>query len=179
MDVDSDRSEPPGVAAPLVRPADRGLLFDEFEPGHAVASGWRSVREADVAAFAELSGDDNPLHLDEAFARGTTFRRRIAHGLLVESVASGLAWRTGVFDDTLVAIQEMRLRYVAPVGLEDEVRTVLEVLEREPEPGPRRGWVRLAANVYNRAGDAVIRGEWVVLVHRRLPAARRRKDATP
>src|SRR5438874_10340119 len=66
------------------------LYFDDLSVGQEWESQGRTVTEADIVNFAGLSGDFNPLHVDHEFARGTPFRRPIAHGLLVMAVGSGL-----------------------------------------------------------------------------------------
>jgi len=155
-------------------PRRRGLLFDAFHPGHRTVSPARTVTEADVVAFAGLSGDFNPLHTDEEFARRTPFRGRVAHGLLTQSVASGLINQTGIFDGTIAAVAEMIIRYRAPVHPGDTIHVDLEVIEREADPSPRRGWVRFSVRVLNQAGELVSDGEWRTLIHRREPARKGR-----
>lgn len=151
---------------PTAIPRDRGLCFEELLPGLEVHSAPRLLTQADVEAFATLTGDHNPIHLDEAFAARSPFRRRIAHGLLVEAVASGLAWQTGVFRGTIVALSRIEIEFVAPVRPPVELRLRLRVLEREVEPGPRRGWVALATDVLAPEDELVLRGRWVTLVQR-------------
>jgi len=163
----TDSDDPEGRGA---RPAAQGLLFDEFEPGQVFGSGGRTVTEADIVSFAGLSGDYNPLHTDEEYARATPFRGRIAHGLLVQSIASGLANQTKVFEGTIAALQEMIIRFRAPVFPGDTVRMELTVSEKEPEPNARRGWIRFDASVKNQRDEVVIDGEWLTLMLRRRPA---------
>src|SRR6185436_5553352 len=123
--------------------------------------------QADVEAFAALTGDRNPIHLDEAFAARTPFRGRIAHGLLVESLASGLAWEMGIFRETIVALSRIEIEFVAPVRPPDGLRMQLRVLERDTDPGRKRGWVAFSTEVENLAGEAVLRGRWLVVLQRR------------
>jgi len=156
----------PPMAAALPPPV-RGLWFEDFAVGDRHPTPARTVTEADVSAFASLSGDQNPIHTDEAFARRTPFRRRVAHGLLVQSIVSGLAHRTAIFEGTIVAIAEMLVRFEAPVFFGDTVRAELEVVERDPQPGARRGWVRFEVRVWNQDGRAVSSGEWRTLLLRR------------
>jgi acyl dehydratase len=150
----------------------RGLLFDDFQLGQTFVSQGRTVTEADIVAFAGLSGDFNPLHVDEEFARSTTFRQRIAHGLLVQAISSGLASQMGVFEGTIVALKGMNLDFRAPVGIGDTIHIELGVLELDPSPTPKRGWVRLSATVLNQNGDVVIAGSWMTVMHRKRPARR-------
>ncbi|MBL8863400.1 MAG: MaoC family dehydratase N-terminal domain-containing protein [Planctomycetes bacterium] len=143
-----------------------GLTFEAFEPGRAWLSPERLVTQSDIDAFAALTGDTNPVHVDATFAARSLFRMRIAHGLLVESLASGLAWQLGIFERTIVALREVTIRFESPVVPGDSIRLELSVLEREPTPGPRRGTVRLRTCVRNQRGELVLDGEWQALVQR-------------
>jgi acyl dehydratase len=154
-------------------PLRRGLLFDAFAVGDRFVSPARTVTEADIVAFAGLSGDYNPLHTDEEYARRTPFRGRVAHGLLIQAIASGLANQTSIFDGTIAAIEEMLIRYRAPVYPGDTLHVELEVVEKEPEPSPRRGWVRFAIRVLNQKDVLATDGEWRTLMHRRAPKVRK------
>lgn len=153
-----------------MRPSDprpRGLLFDQLQVGQVFASGGRTLTEGDISSFAGISGDYNPLHVDEEFARRTPFRGRIAHGLLVQAIASGLAWQTGIFDGTIAALKEMLIRFQIPVSPGDTVRLELRVADKDPEPSAKRGWVRFQARVENQRGETVVDGEWLTVMLRR------------
>lgn len=156
------RTLPPEIDSP-----PRGRTFEDFEPGFSLLSARRTITEADIVAFAGLSGDFNPIHTDEEYARRTVFRGRIAHGLLVQSVAAGLANQLGIFDRTLTALKGMRIDFQQPVRAGDTIAIRLTVAERDPDPGPRRGWVRFRTEVLNQEGRRVIEGDWVTVVQRR------------
>jgi len=160
-------ASPTPAPGPTTGPASRGLAFEELVPGDVHRTQGRTVTEADIVAFAGLSGDFNPLHTNEQHARRTVFRGRVAHGLLVHSIASGLANQTGIFDGTILAIQEMRVRYEAPVRPGDTIHVELRVAEREQEPGPKRGWVRFDVRVLNQDGVVVNDASWSTLFRRR------------
>lgn len=155
-----------------IRPS-AGLSFDEFALGQTYASPARTVTEADIAAFAAWSGDWNPLHTDEEFARRTPFRGRVAHGLLIQSISTGLASRMGIFDGTIAALAGMRLEFVLPVRAGDTVRLELEVREMDPEPSRRRGWIRFGTRILNQLDEIVIDGEWRAILLRKRPAPER------
>lgn len=144
----------------------RGRTFDEFLDGERIVSAARTLTEADVVAFAGLSGDFTPLHVDAEYASSTPFRGRIAHGLLVQSIASGLAAQTGAFEGTVVAFREMRIEFQAPVVPGDTIRLELELVERDARPKPRRGWLRFASRVFNQRDDLVIDGHWTLILAR-------------
>jgi acyl dehydratase len=148
-----------------VRMADaRGLTFNEFEIGARYASQNRTVTETDVVTFAGLSGDFNPLHTDAEFGRSTPFGERIAHGMLIVAMATGMANWTGIFEGTTIALMEQVIRYKGVVRFGDTVHLELEVLEKKPTSKPDRGIVRFAAQVLNQRDELVIDGEWLLMM---------------
>ncbi len=143
----------------------RGRYFEEFAVGERIVTAARTVTEADVVAFAGLSGDYNPIHTDAEFAAQTPFGRRIAHGLLVTSIASGLAMQTGFIEGTTLAFREIReWKFVKPVFIGDTVHVVITVQGTKPMPRLGGGAVDFKLEVRNQRGDVVIRGVWTVLV---------------
>ncbi len=145
----------------------RGLWFDEFEPGLSVTSPGRTVVEADLVAFAGLSGDHTQLHTDVEFCRRTPFRRPIAHGMLVQSIATGLGVRTGVFEGTIQALSDMTIHWRAPVFPGDTIRLQLVVERVDAEPSRRSGLVVFQATVLNQDDKVVCEGEWHTRMLRR------------
>jgi 3-hydroxybutyryl-CoA dehydratase len=117
----------------------------------------KTITEEDVRAFAELTGDRNPLHLDEEYASTTRFGRRIAHGMLGASlisavIANELPGRGSVY-------LSQTLRFTAPVFLGDTVTARVTVTRaREDKPV-----VTLETVCTNQRGERVLEGEAVVL----------------
>ncbi len=117
-----------------------------------------TITDRDIQAFAELTGDHNPVHLDDAFASRTRFKRRIAHGMLVASqlskvIANDLPGQGSVY-------LSQTLKFVAPVYPGDTVTarvTVLSVREDKPI-------ITLETVCVNQDGQKVITGEAIVLV---------------
>ncbi|MFT5284923.1 MAG: acyl dehydratase [Planctomycetota bacterium] len=140
-----------------------GRWFDEFSLGQSIESAGRTVTESDVASFAGLSGDFNPIHIDAEHARRSVFRQRIAHGLLVESIASGLAHGTGIFEGTISALAEIEIQFRKPVFFGDTVRLLLKVTDIDDKPGPKRGYICFSTTVTNQSGEIVIEGSWKVI----------------
>lgn len=145
----------------------RGLTFDEFKIGDCFESQGRTITEADVVAFAGLSGDFNPLHTDAAFAVNTPFGERIAHGMLVMSIATGMANWTGVFEGTTIALMEQLIRYRGAVKFGDTVHLQLEVLSKKESSKPDRGVVKFAARMLNQEAGLVVDSEWTLLMRRK------------
>jgi acyl dehydratase len=147
------------------------LYFEDFKVGREWRTEGRTVTEADIAAFAGVSGDFDPLHMDEEYARGTVFGGRIAHGLLGAAVASGLVSRMRLTDGTLVAWLGLELDFREPVRPGDTVRAHLRVDEVRPSRKGGRGLVRLGVEL--RQGETVLQaGRWSLLVRSREPASR-------
>ncbi len=137
----------------------RSVAFDELELGQTARLD-KSVTDEDIRAFAALSGDTNPIHLDEAYARGTRFEGRIAHGMLVGAhISTALATRLPGPGTIFLA---QTLRFERPVRPGDELSTHLEVTAKDD----RRGFATLACRVENQNGETVVTGEARVMVPR-------------
>jgi len=143
------------------------MYFEDFEEGREFVTGGRLVTEADVRAFAELSGDRNPIHLDPAAAVQAGFDGPVAHGALGLAVATGLANQLGLTRGTLVALLGVTWRFRAPIHYGDTVRLHLRVAAPRATRHPARGLVTLAAELKNQDEEVVQEGEFVELITRR------------
>lgn len=143
------------------------VYLEDIEVGTEMTSARRTVTEADIVSFAGLSGDYNPLHTDEIFAREETpFTGRIAHGLLVLSIADGLR---NPFDDWAhLAWLEVQRRFVGPTYPGDTIHAIRRVEDvRASSSRPGTGVVTVAIEVVKQDGDVVQRGRDVLLVSAR------------
>ena len=148
--------------------AQKGLYFEEYEVGQSITSQGRTVTEADVVAFAALSGDWNPMHTDAEFASSHPFGQRVAHGLLVLSIGVGLAVRLGFLEETALAFREIEeWKFSLPVYFGDTVRVRATVTETKPMARLGGGLVTLKAEILNQDDKVVQRGTWGVLVQSR------------
>lgn len=143
-----------------------GLTFDEFEIGATYESQARTISEADVATFAGLSGDYNPLHTDAEFAKSTPFGERIVHGMLTVAISTGMSNWTGLFAGTTIALMEQNIQYKAAVKFGDTVRLQLEVAEKKETSKPDRGVVKFAARMLNQRDELVVDMQWTLLMRR-------------
>jgi len=126
-------------------------------------SGERVVTAGDVTAFADLTGDRNPVHMDPEFARTTPFRRPIAHGLLGLSLAGGLTTQaTPTRTVAFLGLREWHFR--APIFPGDAIRVTSRVLEKELQGRGRRGTVVWQVRVLNQDGRVVQEGVTGTLV---------------
>lgn len=147
------------------------LYLEDLEPGQRFTSVGRTITEADIMAFAGISGDFNRLHTDEPWVRERTpFHGRIAHGLLVLAVSSGM--RNPPLDDLeVIAYLEETRRFTAPTYPGDTL-TVEAVVEevRSSASRPDTGILRMDVSVVNQDGVVVQKGTDVILVGRRPEA---------
>ncbi|MEJ2263070.1 MAG: MaoC/PaaZ C-terminal domain-containing protein [Anaerolineales bacterium] len=143
----------------------RGLYFEEFEVGQKFTTAGRTVTEADIVAFAGLSGDYNQIHVDAEYSRHTPVGRRVAHGLLGLSIASGLAVQTGILEGTIIAFREINgWRFVKPVFIGDTIHVDLEVLETKNLSRIGAGVVLIGLDVRNQNDETVMKGTWSALI---------------
>lgn len=145
--------------------ARRGLYFEEFEVGQQMSTVGRTITEADVVNYAGMSGDYNSIHTDRTYAANSFFEQRVAHGLLVLSVASGLAMRAGLLEGTVIAWRDIRdWRFSQPVFIDDTIHVEMEVLEIKSMPRLGGGQVNLKVKIINQDDKTVMRGIWGMLV---------------
>ncbi|MCZ7544751.1 MAG: MaoC/PaaZ C-terminal domain-containing protein [Anaerolineae bacterium] len=143
----------------------RGLYFEDFEIGQKIVTQGRTITEADVVNFAGVSGDFNPMHTNAEYMKGHMFGQRVAHGLLVLSVASGLAYQLGIIDGTVLAFREIdEWKFSTPTLIGDTVRVELEVTELKPAARLGGGVVSLKARIFNQKDEVCQRGTWKMLI---------------
>jgi 3-hydroxybutyryl-CoA dehydratase len=117
----------------------------------------KTIEQSDIDSFANVTGDLNPVHVDEEFAKTTRFGRRIAHGMLTASLISAVLANKLPGEGSVYLGQT--LQFVAPVFPGDEITarvTVREVREDKPI-------VKLETICLNQRGEVVVRGEATVL----------------
>jgi acyl dehydratase len=137
--------------------------FDDLAPGLRFATRARTVTEADVVAFAGLTGDYHPQHTDAEWSANSAFGERIAHGLLVLSYAAGLV----PFDpERVVALRRVRdVVFKRPVHLGDTIRVEGKLAEVTPLD-ERAGLVAVGLNITGAGGRTVARATVEVLWRR-------------
>lgn len=138
-----------------------GHVLEDLSVGQS-AERAHVVADADLIAFAEVSGDRNPVHLDEDYARTTPFEGRIAHGMLSAAYISAVLGTQLPGPGCIYLSQS--LRFKRPVRIGDEVHTRAEVTAIDPD----RARVTIATSC-SVGGKLVVEGEAVVMVPRRPP----------
>ncbi|HSL30413.1 MAG TPA: MaoC/PaaZ C-terminal domain-containing protein [Anaerolineales bacterium] len=142
-----------------------GLYFEDFSLGQKVVTEKRTITESDIMTFAELSGDNNRIHTDPEFSKTTMFGKQVAHGLLGLAVASGLAWKTGILDGTVIAFREVNeWKFVKPVFIGDTIYVEMVVKETKALPRIGGGSVTITLEVKKQDSEVCHRGLWTVLM---------------
>jgi len=133
--------------------------------GMQIISPGRTITEADIVNFAGLSGDYNLIHTDEEYSKESPFGRRVAHGLLGLSIASGLAVRTGVLEGTVLAFREINeWKFTKPIFIGDTIHVKMTGMEAKELRRLNGGSVTIDLDVLNQHDETVMRGIWKVLV---------------
>jgi 3-hydroxybutyryl-CoA dehydratase len=117
----------------------------------------KTITDADVLLFAAVSGDNNPMHMNEVYARKTKFGRRIAHGALTASLVSNAL--TLAFPGSIYISQYSE--FTAPVFIGDTVRAEVTCIEKM-----EKGRVRMQTNCYNQDNLTVMKGEAITRLAR-------------
>ncbi len=141
-----------------------GLFFEEFEIGDSVESVGRTITEADIVQFAMLSGDWNLIHTNTEYSKSQMTGERIAHGLLVLSIATGLATRLGFMEDTVMAFMSLEWEFRQAVIIGDTIRVRTTVADKKEMRRLGGGYVWIKVEILNQENKKVHRGTWKVLM---------------
>ena len=150
------------IAPPSVGPYAR--YFDDFKVSEEWLTPRRTITETDIVMFAAITGDHNPVHTDEEFARTTPFGGRILHGPAVFAIATGLEFRLGLKEGTAIAFLGMTWDLKAPVKAGDTIHVYQRVESLRRTSNPLRGIVNFWLEVRNQNGQVCQEGIWKVML---------------
>lgn len=140
-----------------------GCFFEDLAVGQKASFG-KTITEADIVLFAAVTGDTNPMHLNEEYARTSRFGERIAHGMLAAGLITKVMGTQLPGPGTIYLSQSLRFR--APVRIGDTVTAIVEITALHPE----KFRVSLSTVCLVR-GEPVLEGEALVLVPSRAASA--------
>ena len=133
-----------------------GTSYEKLKIGQ-MASFSKTITETDICLFAGISGDFNPIHMDDEFARRSKFKRRIAHGAIALSLIAGVLGMKLPGMGTVIV--EMKCSFRSPVYIGDTITATARVKEKMEE----KRWVIMELNWTNQRQEEVIVGEAVVI----------------
>jgi 3-hydroxybutyryl-CoA dehydratase len=126
--------------------------------GHSVSIS-KTISEDDIAGFARVTGDDQPLHLDDSYAAKTRFKKRLAHGMLSAGLISA-ALGTKLAPQATVIYLSQSMRFLRPVFPGDTITADIEVTAIDPE----KRFVTCKTDCVNQDGTTILTGEAVVML---------------
>ena len=145
-----------------------GRYLEDFTPGETIVTHRRTVTETDIVIYAGLTGDNNPVHMDEVAARAGPYGGRVLHGPFFIGLAFGLLSGKDIIDGTAIALRSVEWRFTGPVKPGDTVvlhATVTAATRHATRTD--RGDLRFDLVFRNQDGDEVSAGSAAVVVQRR------------
>jgi acyl dehydratase len=143
------------------------LFYEDLHVGQVFESVGRTVTDHDVMTFAGISGDFNQLHTDDEFAKKSTFGTRIAHGVLVLGIATGLTQRMGVFDGSAIALLGLEWDFKGPVKINDTIHLRMTIGSMRESKKGDRGIVVRDYEILNQRDEVVQTGKISVMIRKR------------
>ena len=141
------------------------IILKNLKSDRLFISSSRTITESDIVSFAGLSGDYNQIHTDVEFSKTTPFGQRVAHGLLVTSIASGLIAQSGLLEGTVIAFREINnWKFTRPTFIGDTVHVVTEVIGTKALRRLGGGAVVILVDVKNQNDETVMKGKWTALM---------------
>ena len=139
--------------------------FEEFVLDSTRESTGRTITETDIVIHAGQTGDFYPHHMDEEWCKTQPFKKRMAHGTLVFSVAVGLT--AGLVNEVAMTYGYERLRFLKPVFIGDTIRTRIRIKDLKEHKKPGYGLVTEALEVLNQQDELVLVCEHILLVEKK------------
>ena len=140
--------------------------FEDFQVGARFHVPAKTLTDAHFVCFAGLTGDQHPIHYDDAYAKTSRFGKRVAHGLLLTALtAVGASTLSSMLEGSMVAFVEQSARFLKPVVIGDTITPELEVSEVIPKTDV--GLLRLTTRVKNQRGETVLEGMHAYLIKKR------------
>ena len=140
--------------------------FEEFELGSVRYTRGRTITESDIVIHAGQSGDFFPHHMDEEWCRTQPFKKRIAHGTLIFTVAIGLT--ADFINEVSMTYGYERLRFTKPVFIGDTIKVTITIRDKKEHKKPGFGLVMELVECFNQHKELVMVCEHLLLVNKKL-----------
>ena len=141
--------------------------FEEFELNEVRHTRGRTITETDIVLHAGQSGDFFPHHMDEAWCSTQPFKKRIAHGTLIFTVAIGLT--ADILNEVSMTYGYERLRFIKPVFINDTIRVTVTIKDKKDHKKPGYGLVTELVECFNQHNELVMLCEHLLLVSKKQP----------
>jgi acyl dehydratase len=148
----------------------KGLTYEQHEIGARYETLGRTVGDADISAFVNLCGFNEPLFMDMEFvARESVFKGRPAPGAFTFCLSEGLIMQTGLIHGTGMSYLGSEIKIVAPVLAGDTIRAAVTVTDKRETKKPDRGIVTYRHEVINQRGEVVLEATVKRMIRRAAP----------
>ena len=142
----------------------KGMLYDEWELNKTYITSARTIREAEIVNYVDLSGNSNPLHTNDLFAKNTPKGlKSVPEGLLfilVNGVDTATLW----VDGSYIGLLDQQLTFLETVYVGDTIFVTKTPIEMRRSRKPGRGIITFQVCVYNQDDKIVAEGKWVILM---------------
>lgn len=147
--------------------------FEDCQVGEQAVSEGRTITEADIVAYAALTGDWNPVHCNAQYMSEHAFGERIAHGLLILSISGGMLYRMAGYEllprENIVYTGLEQVRFVSPARIGDTIKMRGETIEMRPV-NDQTGLVTVRIQMVNQRGEIVMSSRAKFTVPRQGPS---------
>lgn len=138
--------------------------FEEFELGHVRETIGRTITETDIVIHAGQTGDFFPHHMDEEWCKTQPFKKRIAHGTLIFSIAIGKT--ADIINDAAMTYGYERLRFIKPVFIGDTIKVRVTIKDKKDHKKPEFGLITELVETFNQDEELVMLCEHILLCRR-------------
>ena len=139
--------------------------YQEFEVGEERTTIGRTITETDIVMHAGQTGDFFPHHMDEEWCKTQPFKKRIAHGTLIFSVAVGMT--ANVINEVAMTYGYERLRFTKPVFIGDTIKVKITISDKKDHKKPQYGLVTEKVEVFNQNEELVMLCEHLLLTEKK------------
>ncbi len=138
--------------------------FEEFELNNVRHTKGRTITETDIVIHAGQSGDFFPHHMDEEWCKTQPFKKRIAHGTLIFTIAIGLT--ADFVNEVSMTYGYERLRFTKPVFINDTIKVNVTIKDKKEHKKPEYGLVTELVECYNQHNELVMLCEHILMVQK-------------